>query len=138
LSIIRRRERLGGGKSRWWIEGWLSPDLGRDWYLLKEPTIENHGNPPSMIRLKDQRLALTYGHREAPYGIRARLSKSDGKTWGKEIILRADGGGWDLGYPRTVQRSDGKLVTTYYFWDEKTGNERYIASTIWDASLTPE
>jgi hypothetical protein len=138
LSMIRRRERLGGGKSRWWVEGWLSPDLGYNWYLLKEPTIENHGNPPHMIRLEDQRLALTYGHREAPYGIRARLSRSDGKTWGEEIILRADAGGWDIGYPRTVQRADGKLVTMYYYWDEQTGDERYIASTLWNPFLASE
>jgi hypothetical protein len=30
-----------------------------------------------------------------------------------------------------VQRADGKVVTVYYFWDEKTGPERYIAATIW-------
>ena len=46
-------------------------------------------------------------------------------------MLRQDGGGRDLGYPRSVQRSDGKVVTVYYFWDEKTGPERYIAATVW-------
>jgi hypothetical protein len=38
---------------------------------------------------------------------------------------------WDLGYPRTVQRSDGKIVTVYYF-NEAANKERYIAATIWD------
>jgi hypothetical protein len=66
------------------------------------------------------------------YGIRARLSKDGGHTWGDEIILRNDGGGRDLGYPRSVQRADGKVVTVYYLWDKKTGPERYIAATIWD------
>jgi len=45
--------------------------------------------------------------------------------------LRKDGGTWDLGYTRTVQRPDGKLVTVYYFNDSKD-SERYIAATIWD------
>ena len=53
------------------------------------------------------------------------------------LVLRDGGGGRDLGYPRSVQRSDGKVVTFYYFWDKKTGPERYIAATIWDPSKVP-
>ena len=83
-----------------------------------------------MVRMRDKRLALTYGYRLKPYGIRARISPDDGSTWGEEIILRSDGGTWDLGYPRTVQRSDGKLVTVYYFADS-AASDRYIAATIW-------
>ena len=129
LSIIRLRG-VENGRKRWWIEGHLSPDNGRNWYRLAEPTINNHGNPPHMIRLDDGRIALTYGHRAAPFGIRAVISSDDGKTWGEEIILRDDGGEWDLGYPRTVQRPDGKCVTAYYFNDQQR-KERYIACTIW-------
>jgi len=54
-----------------------------------------------------------------------------GNSWTGEILLRKDGGTWDLGYTRTVQRPDGNLVTVYYFNDSKDG-ERYIAATIWD------
>lgn len=57
--------------------------------------------------------------------------KPNGKTWGEEIILRDDAGCWDLGYPRTVQRPDGKIVTVYYFNDHQD-QERYITATIWD------
>jgi hypothetical protein len=81
--------------------------------------------------LKDRRLALIYGFRSAPYGIRARLSSDNGLTWGDEIILRDDGGCWDLGYPRTVTRPDGKVVTAYYY-NDAADRERYIAATIWD------
>jgi hypothetical protein len=81
--------------------------------------------------LKDGRLALTYGYRSAPYGIRARLSADAGRSWGGEIMLRQDGGAWDLGYTRTVQRPDGMLVTVYYF-NDKPDQERYIAATIWN------
>jgi hypothetical protein len=62
----------------------------------------------------------------------ARLSRDEGESWGEPIVLRDDGGGRDLGYPRSVQRPDGRVVTIYYFWDEKTGPERYVAATIWN------
>ena len=62
----------------------------------------------------------------------AKFSADKGRTWGKEIVLRDDGSGRDMGYPRSVQRPDGKVVTTYYFEDSKTGPERYIGATIWD------
>jgi hypothetical protein len=54
---------------------------------------------------------------------------------GEEMILRDDAGTWDLGYPRSVQRPDGKIVTVYYYtvyyYNDKKDGERYIAATIW-------
>ena len=47
----------------------------------------------------------------------ARLSSDRGKSWGDAIVLRGDAGGQDLGYCRSVQRPDGKIVTVYYMWD---------------------
>ncbi|MCA9188983.1 MAG: sialidase family protein [Pirellulaceae bacterium] len=129
LSMIRR----GGvfdGRRRWWVEPYLSPDAGRSWYLLEGPVLENSGNPATLTRLKDGRLALVYGWRLPPYGIRGRISSDNGQSWSDEFILRDDGSGWDLGYPRTVERPDGKLVTVYYFRDHQRV-ERYIAATIW-------
>jgi hypothetical protein len=129
LTMIRR----GGvfdGRRQWWLETFLSPDEGRTWYLLDKPWINNAGNPASMIKLQDGRIALTYGWRLPPYGVRAMISEDEGQTWGDEIILRYDGRSWDLGYPRTVQRPDGNIVTMYYF-NDASSKERYIAATIW-------
>jgi hypothetical protein len=134
LTAIRRKE----GPSHF-IDAWATDDNGLTWNFLNKPaesTGGSVGNPPSMIKLKDGRLAITYGFRSEPYGIRARLSSDDGLTWGDEINLRGDGGWWDLGYPRTVQRPDGKIVTVYYFNDHKD-QERYIAATIWDPGVKP-
>lgn len=131
LSMIRRRGVMSDGGRRWWLEALLSRDDGRTWTLLPDPRIDNAGNPAHMIRLRDGRIVLTYGWRHAPYGIRARTSRDEGATWSDEIILRRDGHSWDLGYPRTVQRADGKCVTAYYF-NDASGKERYIAVTIWD------
>ena len=127
LTAVRRRE----GSKRW-IETWLSEDNGASWSFLNVATPDlGEGNPPAVIRLKDGRVCLTYGYRQAPFGIRARLSRDGGRTWGEEFILRDDGGGRDLGYTRTVQRPDGKIVTVYYFCEQDKG-DRYIAATIWD------
>lgn len=84
-----------------------------------------------MIRLKDGRIVVTYGYRAKPYGIRAKISLDEGKTWEQEIHLRDDGLSADLGYPRTVQRPDGKIVTVYYFTTKEIP-EQHIAATIWD------
>jgi Neuraminidase (sialidase) len=131
LSAIRRGGFIDGKKS-WWLESFLSPDDGKSWYMLNEPFINNSGNPASMIVLKDGRIVITYGSRHAPYGIRARISEDQGQTWGEEIILRNDGDSWDIGYPRTIQRADGKIVTVYYYKDASS-KERFISATIWDA-----
>ena len=130
LTAIRRRE----GTKRW-IETYRSLDNGKGWKLDSVPVPDlGKGNPPSMIRLRDGRLCLTYGHRDKPFEIRARLSDVAGRTWRKEFILRNNGGGPDLGYPRTVQRPDGKIVTVYYFHDQPK-SDRYIAGTIWDPGM---
>ena len=136
LSMIRR----GGvfdGEKRWWVEAFLSPNDGRSWYMLDQPRIDNAGNPATLTRLKNGHLAMTYGWRSSPYGIRGRISKNEGQTWEPEFTLRADGRNWDLGYPRTVQRADGQLVTVYYF-NDLDQQERYLAATIWNADLVSD
>lgn len=127
LVAVRRRE----GRKRW-NDAYLSEDNGKSWKFLNTPVPDTgEGNPPSMIMLKDGRICITYGYRAEPYSICARLSSDNGRTWGEKIILRDGGGCRDLGYPRTIQRTDGKIVTVYYFNDHKD-KERYIAATIWD------
>jgi len=125
LTAVRVKDPSGD-----WIDLYRSTDEGRTWSYVSRPAPRTGSNPPSMLLLKDGRLCVTYGCRIDPYGIRARISADLGKTWGDELILRDDGGGRDLGYPRTVQRPDGKLVTVYYF-NDKTGPDRYIGATIW-------
>jgi hypothetical protein len=116
---------------RRWIEAYRSDDNGSTWrHVTRAVPDTGRGNPPSLVKLKDGRLVVTYGYRAEPYGIRARISSDEGATWNDEVVLRSDGGTWDLGYPRTVQRPDGKLVTAYYY---NVGNtERFIGATIWE------
>lgn len=134
FTMVRMSGKWQDGKKHLWMEPYLSADDGKSWYKLSEGFTDNNGNPPHMVRLKDGRIALTYGCREAPYGIRARISNDEGMSWGKEFILRNDGNNWDIGYVRSTQRADGKLVTVYYF-NAGDAKERHISATIWDPGV---
>ncbi len=119
-----------------WIDVYRSDDDGATWEFLSKvaetaPGAGRNGNPSAMVCLADGRLCVAYGYRAAPYGIRAKLSADGGATWGDEMILRDDGRTWDLGYPRMVQRPDGRLVTIYYYTTPERP-EQHIAATIWD------
>jgi hypothetical protein len=128
LTAIRRKE-----EGRGWIELYRSETNGGSWDYEGRciPSTGAGSNPPSMLRLRDGRLCITYGYRGEPFGIRARISNDAGKTWGHEIVLRNDGTKSDLGYTRSVQRPDGKIVTVYYF-NARRNRERTIEATIWN------
>ena len=126
VTTIRRQD-----LPRSWIDAYRSRDDGLTWTLLSTPEADTgEGNPPSLVRLPDERLCLIYGSRRQPLGIYARLSADDGKTWGKALALRDDAGGRDIGYVRSIVRPDGKVVAVYYYHD-RTGPTRYLAATIW-------
>jgi len=145
VTALRRRidvDISGGHKMRkCWIDVYESTDNGLSWHFLSQvaDTGYSNGNPPSLARLSDDRIVVTYGlrgictkyrYRQHPQGIRARVSDDGGKTWQREIILRDDAATWDIGYTRTVQRPDGKLVTMYYYTTAERP-EQHIAATIW-------
>ena len=127
LVTVRRRE----GPKRF-ISAYLSQDNGASWEHFNDPVPDaGIGNPPAMIRLADGRICLVWGLRAEPYSIRAKLSNDGGRTWTDDIVLRDDGAGRDIGYPRAVQRPDGKVVVLYYFTEMGFRPERYIGATIW-------
>ncbi len=118
-----------------WIELYHSPDGGRNWTLRSTPVPDaGEGNPAAMLRLADGRLCLTYAVRKNPFRMAACLSSDEGQSWSKEILIRGNGGGRDIGYPRSMQRPDGKVVTIYY-WNDDPRETRYIAATIWEPPL---
>ncbi len=131
VMTTRRREGPGQRKHRW-IDTWQSHNNGQDWTFVNRAVDDvGEGNPPSMIRLQDGRLCLTYGVRKAPFEMQAKFSTDDGASWSKPFVLITGGGGRDMGYPRTLQRPDGRCVTVYYF---HTADDPYrrIVATIWD------
>jgi len=132
LTTTRRREGRGESKNRW-IDTWRTDDDGRKWKFLNKAVDDvGEGNPPSLIQLQDGRLCLTYGVRKPPFEMQAKFSSDEGRTWSDPFVLQTNGGGRDLGYPRTLQRPDGKIVTLYYFYPNDSPYRRILA-TIWDA-----
>jgi len=96
-------------------KGWTlqteSKDGGKTW---TEPHPICFGLPSHLLKLRDGRLVMTYGHRRPPFGNQARISSDNGQTWSDEIVLSGDGKGGDLGYPSTVELADGTLLTVWY------------------------
>jgi hypothetical protein len=135
LTTIRTR--LENGHN--FISSYLSKDNGNTWSRLKDPAPDTGrgGSPPALVKLKDGSLALGYIHRsEFGSRVHVRFSEDNGVSWSDEITLRSgDGANRDVGYPRMVQRADGKLVMVYY-WNHVNDKDakpyRYIASTIFD------
>ncbi|MHC4624892.1 MAG: exo-alpha-sialidase [Planctomycetota bacterium] len=120
-----------------WVDVFVSNDNGQSWKFLSKVADTGgwNGNPPALARLKDGRLCCVYGNRSKRKML-AKYSSDDGATWGNEIVLRDDYQvdsfeDPDLGYPRLVQRADGRLVTMYY-WATKENPHHHIAATIWD------
>ena len=89
-----------------------STDGGRTWTMPVPLGV--HGLPPHIIEHSSGALVMVFGRREVPFGERAVVSYDGGKTWPDEYVLRDDAPSGDLGYPATVELSDGSLLTVYY------------------------
>ena len=89
-----------------------SSDGGKTWSEPKP--IGVWGLPSHLLKLRDGRIVMSYGHRRAPLGNQARVSTDQGRTWSEPIMLSTDGAGGDLGYPSTVELADGTLLTVWY------------------------
>ena len=106
----------------------FSTDEGRTWSSPER--LDLWGYPADLLPLSNGHILATYGYRQLPTGIRYCVSPN-GLEWniGQEGILRADGDdGGELGYPSSVELSNGDIFTVYYFTDRK-GGYPYIAGT---------
>ncbi len=114
------------------IDAYQSTDNGASWRFRSSVagTGEFGGNPPMLLKLRDGRLCLTYGYRAKPYSILARFSEDEGASWSEPLVIRDGASTWELGYTRSAQRPDGKIVTVYYF-NDGPHNERFVAATVW-------
>jgi hypothetical protein len=92
------------------------------------------GHPHFALRLPNGQVLLVYGYRHAPFGIRARVLNPECTDFATapEIVLRDDGGGFDVGYPWATMIGDDKALVVFYF-NEKDGT-RYIGGTLLDVS----
>ncbi|MBM3800762.1 MAG: exo-alpha-sialidase [Acidimicrobiia bacterium] len=107
---ILQSESTDGGKS------WSTPHPIGAW-----------GLPSHLLRLKDGRLLMSYGHRRPPLGVQARISENHGLTWSEALVISGDGTSTDLGYPSTVELDSGTLLTVWYeLMNSKEDLEHYF------------
>ena len=98
LTLVRHRQ---------WIESYRSDDNGANWtHVVRAVPDTGRGNPPSLVKLRDGRLVVTFGYRAEPFTHpRADQQRPGTQTWSDDIVLRSGAIDWDLGYTRSVQRA---------------------------------
>ena len=79
------------------------------------------GSPPHILKASDGTLIGTYGFRKCdPFGVKAMISTDNGKSWDTDHYLYENHITSDLGYPSTVELSDGSFLTVFYACPEKS------------------
>ena len=115
---------------RKWTDVYESKDGGKTWTFLSKAEAGSN-NPPALLKLADGKtLVLIYGFRGREPGLRAKLSRDNGKTWTEEFILRKDARTWDIGYPRAHLLPNGEVLALYYYTTKKHP-QQHIAATCW-------
>ncbi len=101
------------------VEITASNDNGKNWSEPRQITRDNE-HPADLIQLSSGHLLMTYGQRNAPRGVHAKISRDGGTSWDQEhsIVLAAESPNGDCGYPSSVETRKGRIVTIYYQVDD--------------------
>ena len=125
---------LGDGKwlavTRWdGLTLYASDDDAKTW-TRQMPVTGAAQHPGHLLRLADGRVLLSYGNRTpGDKGVDVRLSSDEGKTWGEpRRVVDFEGDG---GYPSSVQRPDGQIVTAYYATKIEGHGRYHMGVVIW-------
>ena len=112
------------------LEMFRSDDDGDRWEGPVRVTAESQ-HPGHLLRLRDGRLLLSYGNRvENQRGAAVKLGSPDGTSWSDPWqVAHSDG---DCGYPSSVQRPDGKIVTAWYSSSSRNHQRYHMGVAIWE------
>jgi len=129
LGTIRVHGEAYAGKSTTFTA--LSSDGGKTWSVPQE--VPGTGIPAHLLLHSSGILVMTHGRRYAPIGVYARVSEDGGKTWGQDVMIGSEAPDWDMGYPSSVELSDGSVFTVYY---QKYRDDPYasVLYTKWNLS----
>jgi hypothetical protein len=113
------------------VELFRSEDDGQTWQGPQRVTGRNEINA-HLLRLNDGGLLLSYGNRVAgQFGVLARVSRDEGQTWSEPLRL-SESLESDCGYPSSVQRSDGKIVTAWYAKRARNHERYHMGVAVWE------
>ncbi len=129
ISHIRNHNELLSGE----ILQTESRDGGKSWTRPHSIGVYCNAHPSHLLRLKDDMLLMTYGHRKQRQ-VQARISTDNGKTWSEAVVIAANLHTWDFGYPATAALDDGKLLTVWYEVQPDSPNA-VIRQAIWKLDL---
>lgn len=98
-----------------------SADGGYTWSKPRA-ILDKTGGAPSHLMLHSSGILIAvYGYRNSPYGIRCIMSTDLGNTWSEPQVISDGYPNGDLGYPATVELTDGSLLTVYYAHEDAEG-----------------
>lgn len=113
------------------VDLYRSQDDGKTWDAGTRVSGGNEG-PANIIRLADNRLLLACGNRNpGHFGVTVRFSSDNGASWTASQALVDDLLTWDCGYPSSVQRADGNIVTAYYSHFAPDHQRYHMGVVIW-------
>ena len=92
----------------------VSNDQGHTWSSPVPVLPPKGGAPAHLLRHSSGVLISAYSYRQNPTGIHVMFSKDEGESWDMAHELYVNDVNWDLGYPSTVELSDGSLLTVFY------------------------
>ena len=99
-------------------------------FTKPHPLLSERGGAPAHLVLHSSGVLVSvYSYREAPTGNRAMFSRDGGETWDIDYAVGEQGLSEDLGYPASVELSDGRMLTVYY---EKISDQSVIMQQIWE------
>ena len=98
-----------------------SSDGGRSWTTPVQILGDCGGAPSHIMRHSSGALVTTFSYRIRPYGIKAMISRDEGRSWSEAEFLYSNEVSGDLGYPSTVELRDGSLLTVFYVTPIKGG-----------------
>jgi hypothetical protein len=114
-----------------------SDDHGATWTTLR-PVTAGLQHPADLTLLTDGRLLLSYGNRvKGRFGVEAKLSADDGVTWSEPIPLVDDLVNGDCGYPASVERSGGEVLTAYYASGAASHRRYHMGVVVWKLPAAP-
>jgi hypothetical protein len=109
----------------------ISEDGGVTWGEPNRVTQKNEING-HLLRLADGRILLTHGSRiKGQTGVLAKITDDEGKTWTEPVRIASTLES-DCGYPSTVQRADGRLVTAWYSKGSENHQRYHMGAAVWE------